>query len=1252
MRCGVTTPSGRRTHCTSTSRGLRSVLDPNRARGESSVIETVGTGYQLTVDLDRFDVARFERESDRGRALLGTDPAGAADALHSALSLWNGPAYDDFAYDDFVQAERTRLDEARLAAVEDRIEADLALGRSGELVSELESLRNEHPFRERLVGHHVLALYRSGRPADALRVIEKFRRRGREELGIEPTPALLRLEERVLLHDESIQPRGADVAAMPTLVEAANPYKGLRPFAPADTGTFFGRDALVAELLRAVGSGRNLVALVGASGSGKSSVVRAGLIPALAKGAIDDSDGWLVASMMPGAHPFAELEGALLKTVIDAPDSLDEQLRDGDDGLIRSALRLLPDEDARLLLVIDQFEELFSMVDDDAVRDRFLSNLVAAIDDPHDRITVLVTLRADFYAAPLQHPEFGARLGSGVVNVTQLTAEELEAAALMPAEQVGVAFEPALLGQLIADVGNQPGALPLFQYALTELFDRRDGDVLLTSTYRSMGGVDGALRRRADDLYDQLDAQQQEAARQLFLRLLTVTEHEQRSRRRVAAREVVSLDVDSVAMHDVIRLFGDHRLLSFDSDPLTGAPTVEVAHEALLTTWPALVEWIDEGRDDLRRHGSLAVALREWELADRNPDYLLTSARLAEYMSWSASTGMSLNVAEREFLEASSSRAVEEEAAADRRAQSETRARRRLWGAVGALTGALGVAAVVLVAVTSDDAGPSAASVDPAASVVSDDPAPSVVPGAPAVTVAPDDPPTVVVPVVPESSVMYFGNRLDEQWYDNVRSGLEKADRDLDMELVDVSWHVNPVAEFRELAASGPEFVVISEANTISFDPSVTSDFPDVQFGVVDGPVEGSNVTSGDFANEEGAFLAGVAAAMKTETGTVGFVGAQPDPETEAFRAGFEAGVHSIDEEITVLAIYVLQFADDINGSGRPDLGEARARALYRRDADVVFAVAGTSGLGVFTAAAAESDVLDRQLWAIGADNDQWFEVAADEQRHVLTSIIKRGDLASYRLVEHMLDGGPTGVAFRLGVGDDGFSYSQQGEGLTDEITSRIDQTIVDITEGRIDVPTVPTGDTLTLDLAGNDIDAPRGVDGFDLGVPIDPGTYDVGCARGAAHADDSTDVDGGGQHPRFDRVGPSGRTATGEPQRRVHAPSVSLRSCPAGSGRRRPGVVAPRRHRGLGGRVGRRHHHDRTGAHRDRRSRRVVLRGRSHRPRCLRAAVPMRRIHHQRVSRSELRQRLELRARTPSPRLVGRRRGSTAAGDLHTHAV
>ena len=338
--------------------------------------------------------------------------------------------------------------------------------------------------------------------------------------------------------------------------------------------------------------------------------------------------------MLPGAHPFAELDAALLRSTMDAPASLGEQLRDGDAGLLGAALRILPDDDSHLVLIIDQFEELFTLVDDPAVRERFLSNLVTAVDDPHHRISVVLTLRADFYAHQLSHPEFGARLGNGIVNVTQLTAEELEAAALRPAEEQGVSFEPALLGQLIADVGNQPGALPLFQYALTELFDRRTGDVLTAASYRAMGGLDGALQRRASDLFDELDDQQQNAARQLFLRLVVIGDGDQRSRRRVPAREVASLSVDPVAMQTVIERFGEHRLLSFDSDHLTGAPTVEVAHEALLTAWPTLEGWVDESRDDLRRHASLSTALHEWTLADEDPDYLLTSARVAEFDGW------------------------------------------------------------------------------------------------------------------------------------------------------------------------------------------------------------------------------------------------------------------------------------------------------------------------------------------------------------------------------------------------------------------------------------------------------------------------------------------------------------------------------------------------------------------------------------------------------------------------------------------
>ncbi|CAN5753422.1 hypothetical protein BH23ACT10_BH23ACT10_13490 [soil metagenome] len=477
---------------------LRSALEPDRVgRGASKVLLRRGGGYMLLVDPAAYDVARFEQFAADGRALLGSDPAAAGDLLRRALDLWRGPPFDEFRYDTFAQTEIARLHEARMAVLENRIDADLASGLAGELVSELEVLRHEHPLRERPVGQLMLALYRSGRAADALRAFGRFRREVGEELGIDPSPVVRKLEEQILLHDERLQRRPAVGESTGADPERVNPFKGLRPFSEGDAEDFFGRDALVAEMLRRLSSGQKLVAVVGASGSGKSSAVRAGLIPAVRKGGVAGSEDWLTARMVPGSHPFAELEAALLRATLDAPSSLADQLRDDDAGMLRAVLRVLPDDASRLLLVIDQFEELFTLVNDEAVRRRFLSNLVVASDDPHSRLAVTLTLRADFYGDTLEHPALGARLGAGVINVTPLTAEELEAAAVEPARRAGMSFEPALLGQLLSDVGTQPGALPLFQYTLTELFDRRAGDMLLMSTYRAMGGVQGALNRRA-----------------------------------------------------------------------------------------------------------------------------------------------------------------------------------------------------------------------------------------------------------------------------------------------------------------------------------------------------------------------------------------------------------------------------------------------------------------------------------------------------------------------------------------------------------------------------------------------------------------------------------------------------------------------------------------------------------------------------------------------------------------------------------
>ncbi|MEN8235888.1 MAG: BTAD domain-containing putative transcriptional regulator, partial [Actinomycetota bacterium] len=529
---------------------LRTALEPGLGdAGEAQILTTRDHGYALEVDESSIDAVAFERAVGRGQELLRTDAEEASTVLREALGVWRGSALQDFSYDDFARSEVTRLEELRLGATEDAIEAELRLGRSGELVSELEALWEKNPLRERPVGQLMLALYRAGRSAEALRSFERFRRTIGEELGIDPSPELRRLEEQILLHDSRLQLRTPRSIRTGVGGAVVNPFKGLRPFQEDDAADFFGRDRLVAEVVGRITGGERLVVLVGPSGSGKSSAVRAGLTPAIRKGAISGSDQWRVAHMLPGSYPLIELEAALLRSSIDAPETLGDILNGDDDrGLLRAALRVLPDDSSKLVLIIDQFEELFTLVEDETVRRRFIDQTVRALDDPHGRVIVVATLRSDFYSQPFEFPEFADRMASGIVNVVPLASDELEVAALGPAQASGVVVEPALLAELLTDVIGQPGGLPLFQYTLTELFDRRVGDVLSVDTYRSIGGVQGALTRRANELFDSLDPGEQEAAEQLLLRLVTVAEHDEWSRRRVHASEIVALDVDIVAM--------------------------------------------------------------------------------------------------------------------------------------------------------------------------------------------------------------------------------------------------------------------------------------------------------------------------------------------------------------------------------------------------------------------------------------------------------------------------------------------------------------------------------------------------------------------------------------------------------------------------------------------------------------------------------------------------------------------------------
>ncbi|MGH2446434.1 MAG: BTAD domain-containing putative transcriptional regulator, partial [Candidatus Limnocylindria bacterium] len=445
---------------------------------------------------------------------------------------------------------------------------------------------------------------------------------------------------------------GADVVAMSDADFRAdrirNPYKGLHAFSEADASDFFGRSALIDRLMQAVLE-RRLVVLAGPSGSGKSSVIRAGLLPALRAGHLADARSWVLSDMFPGAYPFEELAAALLRVGIEDPRGAGGDPGDGPSWLATRLNRVLP-KDSELLLFVDQFEELWSVTEDDATRRQFIASLVEASHDAGSRLRVVAAMRADFLDRALESPALGEVMRDGLVLVTPPTADELAQAIARPSRTVGLEFESGLVDTITRDVLDQPGALPLLQHALTELFARRDGRRLTAARYRDSGGVAGALGQRAEEVYRNLPPGAQGTARQVFLRLVTVDEEHDDTRRRILRSELGSLSADRRAVDEVLRQFGAHRLLSFDRDPVTRGPTVEVAHEALFREWPTLRTWIETRREDLIRHRRMRAEVTEWEASGRSTDYLFSGARLEEAEQWQAGTDLGLSAQEQELL--------------------------------------------------------------------------------------------------------------------------------------------------------------------------------------------------------------------------------------------------------------------------------------------------------------------------------------------------------------------------------------------------------------------------------------------------------------------------------------------------------------------------------------------------------------------------------------------------------------------------
>lgn len=505
-----------------------------------------------------------------------------------------------------------------------------------------------------------VAAEREGRPFPVIPVLLP---------GADTTPGFLFLNTWVDLRQDLAEPeaiealvrvlRGDAAGSDQSLAGSLSPYQGLRPFGEDSAAFFCGREAFSAKIFEAV-QRRPITAVIGPSGSGKSSIVQAGLVPLLRRQR-PPARTWDVATFIPGARPFQQLAAALLPLL--APElgeadlagetqKLARLLAQGEVPLAAVVERLLRKSEGtdRLLLVADQCEELFTLCPE-AEAQGFLRGLLAAVDAAP--LTVVLTLRGVFYDRLIgADRDLSDRLEQSTINLGPMTREELQRAIVEPARKTGLNFESGLAKRLLDDVGSEPGNLPLLEFALTELWLRRDQRLLTHRAYDEVGGVTGAIAGRAEAVYQAFSPDQQDIAKRLFLQLVWVGAGAETSCQEARQRlELTGLEAADLKVVDILC---DARLLVLDHLGEQGARTVEVAHEALIRKWARLREWLDEDREFLLWRRRLDSARQGWLADGEDEAALLRGNALREAESWLARRAADLQPEENRFISAAS----------------------------------------------------------------------------------------------------------------------------------------------------------------------------------------------------------------------------------------------------------------------------------------------------------------------------------------------------------------------------------------------------------------------------------------------------------------------------------------------------------------------------------------------------------------------------------------------------------------------
>jgi DNA-binding SARP family transcriptional activator/WD40 repeat protein len=666
---------------------LRRALEPDRA-GAPAHLVTESSGYRLAVSREQVDAWRFE---DAIRAASDASGGVRSAALRESLSLWRGDAYAGLDRVPSVAAEARRLEELRAQTLEQCVACDLADGAPG-AIAELEALVGRYPTRERFWALLMTGLYRQGRQGDALAAYDRARATLADDLGIDPGPELRDLHARVLAQDHSlaavrrraeaaVESAALDVdAAVDTLGHAREdlagrvldlgalateehdpdrcPWPGLASYSAADGPWFAGRERLVAQLAARL-TGVRCLAVVGASGSGKSSVVQAGLLAGLADGLLPGSAGWTLLTMRPGAHPVGELARTVLG--VRRPD-LGEVL----ERLVRSESD--PPAD-RTVLVVDQLEEVWTACTDEGERLTFLDALAGLVADDVSPVVLVLVTRADFLDRLAQHPGLAAAVGDHTVLVGTPTPDDVRRAVLAPARRGGLQLDDGLVDAVVSDAGSEPGLLPLLSTSLRRLWERRDDRRLTLREYVANDGLRGAIAHLAESEFSRLDDDGQRDARLLFLRLAGEGEGDDVTRRRVRRDELAALPRDA---GPVVERLAAARLLTVSDDH------VEVAHEALFREWPRLRSWLDEDRAGRELGRRLAAATAEWRASAEDQSLLWHGPRLAAALDSAEARPEEVTRDERAFLAAARAAADSERREAAQRAEDQSRQNRRL----------------------------------------------------------------------------------------------------------------------------------------------------------------------------------------------------------------------------------------------------------------------------------------------------------------------------------------------------------------------------------------------------------------------------------------------------------------------------------------------------------------------------------------------------------------------------------------------